>query len=53
MDDGDVAMNAAIKESLTPEEKQRLVSFFQVLIQIDRRERITPTARQRYKKRAT
>ncbi len=45
-------MNQQEKRSLTAEEKQRLVSFFETLIQIDRKKRITPTAKEKYKKRA-
>ena len=36
---------ASQKRNLSAEEKQRLISFFEVLIQIDRKERITPTAK--------
>jgi hypothetical protein len=32
---------ASQKGSLSAEEKQRLVSFFEILIQIDRREQVT------------
>lgn len=38
-------MNEQEKRSLTEEEKQRLVSFFEVLIQIDRKKQITETAK--------
>ncbi len=37
--------DAQQKRNLSVEAKQRLVSFFEVLIRIDRRERITPTAK--------
>ena len=38
------------KESLSENERQKLLSFFEVLIQIDRRKRITPTAQAQHKK---
>lgn len=43
---GESVMDEATrKRSISEEEKQRLISFFEILIQIDRRERITPTAK--------
>jgi len=41
------------KESLPEEEKQRLISFIEILIQIDRREKVTKTSQQWNKKNKT
>jgi hypothetical protein len=47
-------MNEALKkEAFSEEEKQRLVSLFKILIQIDRKNRITPTAQQQTNKRGS
>lgn len=46
-------MNASKKRNLSQEEKQKLSSFLQLLMQIDRREKITPTAKECYKKRTS
>ncbi len=50
MNKGELVSNA-IPTKLTPEEKQRLISFFQLLIQIDHREKITPTAQQAHQRK--
>lgn len=43
-------MNEAPKKGIfSPEEMQRLVAFFSILIEIDKQERITPTAKRIYK----
>jgi hypothetical protein len=42
---------ASQKRSLSEEEKLRLLSFFEILIKIDQRARITPTAKAKTKKR--
>ncbi len=39
----------AKERNLSAEEQQRLISFFSLLIQIDRRETITATAKRRHK----
>ena len=36
---------------MNEQEYERVVSFFKVLIEIDKKKRITPTMKERYKKR--
>jgi len=42
-------MGHAKKESLSEEERLRVISFIETLIQIDRREKVTDTAQQQDK----